>query len=286
MLQRILELIFRKIEEFNFSIVNCRILSAQYLDENNIIAQHYGVINKASSNAKMNLSPGARKQFNELFGIPVESANIKGGLEFLKDLPFFNPISLDFLWQNSPAQKLGGGIYAQKIKFDGVDYYLINGFHPRQLSHFTEKGRSIITFTLESDTEWQIARDKFIGKTNPKDAEPGSIRNELFVNAEKLGLSNISSSWNGVHLSAGPVEGLIELIRYNSDFSKNDIKTVKDFSFGKKILSVFSQEDVDNILNNQPVTYENKLVSVFDLTEEKNSEEALQVLKEVFGKQK
>ena len=280
-LKQILELILQKMSEFDFNIINCKLLTARYLDEYNIIAQHYGVINKASADAKKNLSPGAHEKFEELFGISVEKAYVSGSLEFLKNYPFFNPVSLDYLWQNSPAQKLGGGIYVQKVKLDGKEQYLINGFHPRQLSHFTEKGRSIVIFTLESNTGWQVARDQFIGKTNPDDAAPGSIRHELQIHADRLGLSNISSSWNGVHLSAGPVEGLIELIRYNSDFSRNEIRKINDFSFGKMLLSEFSQQAVDSILENPTVIYENNSITVFDLTEEKNSDEAIRILKMV-----
>ena len=85
-----------------------------------------------------------------------------------------------------------------------------------------------------------------------------------------------------MHLSAGPVEGLIELIRYNSDFSKNETMDVSDFSFGKKLLSEFSGQTIRTILENPAVTYENNTVTIFDLTEEKNSEEAIRILKKVF----
>ncbi len=281
-LKQVLELIFRKMHEFDFSIVNCKILTASYLDEYDIIAQHYGVINKASNDAQKYLSPVAQQKFEELYGVPVEKTLVSGSLEFLNTYPVFNPVSLDYMWQNSLALKLGGGIYAQKIKLDGKEQFLINGFHPRQLRHFTEKGRSIVTFTLESNTDWQVAREQFVGKTNPNEAVSGSIRNELLVHSDELGLSNISSSWNGVHLSAGPVEGLIELIRYNSDFQKNEISTVSEYSFGKRLLSVFSKQTVDGILENPTVTYKNKPISIYDLTEEKNSDDAVRILKEVY----
>ena len=63
-----------------------------------------------------------------------------------------------------------------------------------------------------------------------------------FVNKEKFGLDEVSASQNGFHLSAGPVEGLVELMRYGSDFSTGEIKKPSDFSFGKELLRVFSEK--------------------------------------------
>ena len=58
-LEKILDLVQDKIEEFGLNIHNIKLLSAKYLKEHNIIAQHYGVINKIASNAVANLSEGA-----------------------------------------------------------------------------------------------------------------------------------------------------------------------------------------------------------------------------------
>lgn len=280
-LRPILELILSKIQEFNFEIVNIKILSASYLDKHDIIARHYGVINKISRNAGENLSELAKDKFYQLFGKKVEQVTLLGSLEFLKEYPEFSPLALDHLWQNAGFEKLAGGTYVQQLKLDGEEVFLINGFHPRQLVHFTNPGRSIVTFTLKSDTDWDIARGRFIGATDPSKAEKGSIRNELLNNKEKYGLSTVSSSWNGVHLSAGPVEGLVELIRYNSNYNVGDLKSYADYSLGKLLLENFPGEQVDNILNNINVNYQSTEISVFDLTEEKNSEEAIDLLKQI-----
>ena len=93
-------------------------------------------------------------------------------------------------------------------------------------------------------------------------------------------MNEVSASQNGFHLSAGPVEGLVELIRYGSDFAAGDIKKPADFSFGKQLLKVFSEETTGIICSNRIVRYKGKWTSTFDLTEEKNSGEALEILKE------
>ncbi|HMS64498.1 MAG TPA: hypothetical protein PKD83_04495 [Ignavibacteria bacterium] len=280
---KILDLIQEKIAISGFNIQNIKILSAKYLDKYDIIAQHYGVINKIASGAVKNLSEGAKGKFKELFGKDVDEVKVSGGIEFLNEYKDFNAYSLDYLWQNKENLKLAGGTYCEEIKIDNERIYLINGFHPRQLRHFTEKGRSIIVFTLSSDMSWTDARNNFIGATNPSAANEGSLRREFLKNITELGLSEVSQGSNGVHLSAGPVEALIELKRYNSNFSV-DTKTVdfKEFSFGKKLYDTFSENSVKEILENVNVETDGKSVSVFDLTEEKNADEAIEILKKFF----
>ena len=166
-------------------------------------------------------------------------SKVLGSLQFLQQYPSFTPDSLQQLWQQSQTAKLSGGNYCALVKAGGEDVYLINGFHPKQLIHFTAEGRMIITFKLTGNLDWAVARNQFIGKTNPADAAPGSLRNELLVNKEKFGLNEVSASQNGFHLSAGPVEGLVELMRYGSDFSADEIKKPADFSFGRQLIESF-----------------------------------------------
>lgn len=278
-LDKILELIEMKIEAFGFNIHNIKILSANYLEQHNIIAQHYGVINKIASNAVANMSEGAKEKFKEITGKSINEVKVLGGSEFIEQYPHFNAYSLDFLWQNLENKKLAGGTYFEPIKVDDEIIYVINGFHPRQLKHFTEAGRSIVVMTLSSDISWTEARSNFIGATNPTNANQGSLRREFLDNKEALGLAEVSQGVNGVHLSAGPIEALIELKRYNSNFAdKNQIKSFSDFSFGRTLAENFNGQ-FDDIVNNINVTVEDKATSIFDLTEEKNSEEALELLK-------
>jgi len=281
-LHSILNLVQKKIDSFGLTIHNIKILSAKYLDEYNIIAQHYGVINKISTHAVQGMSESAKEKFKELYGSAITELNVLGGSEFLARNNNFNAYSLDYLWQNLENKKLAGGTYCEKVKIDDGFVYLVNGFHPRQLKHFTEKGRSIIVMTLSGDIAWSDARSNFIGATDPTKANPGSLRREFLEQKEALGLAEVSQGVNGVHLSAGPVEALVELKRYNSNFSDNNsITDFSDFSFGKTLKENFNKEQFDQIVNNINVTKDGKSVSIFDLTEEKDAVDAIEILKQV-----
>jgi hypothetical protein len=282
-LEQVLHLIHEKIRVFGFNVHNVKILTAKYLEQYDIIAQHYGVINRISSDAIQNMSDSAKDKFKDLYGKSVEESRVVGGMEVINHFSEFNAYSLDYLWQNLENKKLAGGTYCEVVRIDNEMLYLINGFHPRQLKHFTEKGRSIVVFTLSGDRSWSDARNNFIGATNPASANRGSLRRELLERKDEFGLSEVSQGVNGVHLSAGPIEALIELKRYNSNFANSSgVKEFSSFSMGRKLESAFSSEAIDKILSNVNVEVGGKAISVFDLTEEKDSDEAIAILKQHF----
>lgn len=280
-LNEVLRMIFEKLDEYGLQKKSVRIINAKYLKNHKIINQHYGVISNLSSDLRNTISESAKQVFEKEFKVSFDKANVLGSIEFLKKHSFFSPMALSMLWQNSEFVKLAGGTYAQKLNFDGEDIYLINGFHPRQLEHFTTPGRCIVVMTLVGNVDWNIARNKLIGKTNPEDAQTGSIRRELLVNKENFGLKNISPSWNGVHLSAGPIEALVELLRYNSDFESKKIVTIGDFQFGKQLIKEFGETKANQLLENPTVSYNGKYESIFDLTEEMNSKDCIERIREI-----
>lgn len=291
--ESVIELMFNKLENFGFYISGMNAVSSEYLKKYGIIASHYGVINALSRNAEKNLSPQAWQKFHEVFWKKTETdttdkadakgikPRIIGSLEFLEIFREFDPDSLDRLWRQHKTIKLAPGTYCAEVTTDDEKIYLINGFHPAQLNHFEAKGRVIVTADIHSNVNWSTARNDFIGKTNPSDAKPGSLRNDLLVLMRKHLSVEIDSSHNGFHLSAGPVEALAEQIRYNSDFSKGIIKSAADYSFGRNLIKSFGTEVTRQLLENPVVKFKNEHISIFDLTEEKNSSEVIEILKTI-----
>lgn len=282
-LEEVLGLVYDQVSAYGLGIHNMIILSAGYLERYNIIAQHYGVINRIAANAREHMPEAAQEAFKAFYGHSIYDVKVLGGIEFLEAYPEFNARTIAYLWQNCEFKKLAGGTYCVKVAVGDDTVYLINGFHPNQLIHFTEAGRSIVAMTLSGDLRWDKARNDFIGSTDPSRAKGGSLRHIFYERQGELGLPNIAPSTNGVHLSAGPVEGLVELRRYNSNFSDPArTKSWADFSFGKKLQAVFPEDVVKHITGNVDLTLDGKTVSVFDLTEEKDSDEALALLMQHF----
>ena len=171
--EAVLELMLSKIEAAGLSIANVRMLGAGYLEKHNIIAQHYGVINRLATDAAANLSDAAKAAFEKEFGAKTADVNLMGGLQFMQAFSFFSADAMEVLWQNVTFRKLAGGTYCAPIKVDGATIYVVNGFHAKQLMHFIQKGRSIAVFTLVGDLAWTEARNTFLGATDPAKARDG-----------------------------------------------------------------------------------------------------------------
>ncbi len=276
-----LGMILDSLDRFGLKITSVRVINAAYLKQHKLISQHYGVINQLSASAKSSLSVEAIVRFESLYHENASTSNLLGSLEFMEAYPFFSPTAVSILWQNSPTEKLAGGTYVQKLSIDGKPTYLINGFHPRQLEHFITPGRCIVAMSLSGLTDWNTARNRLIGKTNPAEAAEGSIRNTLYKNSKAFGLQEISSSWNGVHLSAGPLEALVELIRFTSDYENGVLSLPENFNFGRQLIQEFGKEKTIYFLKNPILSIEGRKISAFDLTEEKDREECIDLLKGV-----
>ncbi|MDP4276582.1 MAG: hypothetical protein Q8914_03010 [Bacteroidota bacterium] len=280
-LEAILNLILGKISAFGLHIHDVKVLSADYLKQYNLIEQHYGVIADIATHGKERLGSAAKDRFQELFGVSVDEAIVLGGTEFLKQYPFFNARSLDCLWENSQIIKLAGGSYVEKLRIGLDTVYLLNAFNPMQIEHYTEKGRSIVVMNLSGDLAWKDARSRFTGATTPQKAEKGSIRHELLEHQIELGLPEVSQRFNGIHLSAGPIEALIELQRFESDFSvPMGVKEFDTFPFGHQLVETFGSIP-ERILKNASVQVDGKSLNLFDLTEEWNADETIRLLKKI-----
>jgi len=276
-LDAILELILDRIGAFGLTIHSATLLSADYLKDHRLIKQHYGVLDDVATNGLAALSETAAERLEALSGQPLVNLKVLGGFEMLESYPFFNAHSLDCLWQNQENIKLGGGAYVEKLRIDLETIYVLNGFHPRQLDHFTESGSSIVLLDLSGDLSWAESRRYFIGATNPLKAEAGSLRRLLLEQKAAFGLPEVSQSYNGVHLSAGPVEALVERLRFESDYDSGHLIDPISLPFGKQVFETLGHLP-EAMMNNQVVTWEGHHTSIFDLTEEMDSTKAIEVL--------
>lgn len=275
----ILELILDRLTAYNFSIDNVRIINAAYLDQYNVIARHYGVINAASRDFNSNITEEITSNFKRIYNRELAGSYVIGSLELSVKFPQITEDVLQKLWSACDVKRLAGGVYCGEVEFEGEKLYIINGFHPPQIQHFIAENRMIVTMNLSGDLDWKSARQEFIGNTYPEKAEKGSLRRDLFDQYGKLGFDDVSYVINCLHLSAGPLEALLELKRFNSEFQHDLESPISNFSFGNLLESSFSEADSERILENIQVNFQGKQISLFDLTEELNSDEALDLIK-------
>lgn len=276
-LSPILDTVFEKLEKFNVDIIEVTILGASHLKENNVMASHYGVINKIATNPRNNLSEDAKVKFFETYGERIEDTQFYGGVEF-QDKTGLSAKDVDDIWAQGDVTKLAGGTYVSKVTIDENPVYLFNGFHPLQLEHFIAEGRSIAVFHAVSNTDWNVLRTELIGATDPAKAKPGSLRHEFLQAKQKFGLEEVSQGSNGVHLSAGPIEGMAEISRFFNGPNKI-LGSLDGLKLGIELKSIFGTSGALHILNDGKIAISDKVVGSYDATEEKNSDEAVALLK-------
>ncbi|WFB34451.1 hypothetical protein P3T73_09780 [Kiritimatiellota bacterium B12222] len=276
----ILKMTCERLNHFDVSVHAIRILPAAYLAKNAIMDQHYGVINAISKNGEAALTEQAREKLHEVFAEDLANgAQVLGGHQFLQAQPEFTPLSLCTLSDNLGTTKLGGGSYCMRLKLDGELFLVLNPFHAFQLVPFTTPGRAIIAAECRSNQDWDVLRTQLTGSTDPSKAEAGSIRAELLAHKDVFNLKDVNQGSNGVHLSAGPLEGMVELQRFFTDHDKESRLELSDTIFGAQLLAAGISEDrLKELASNPELTVDGQNISAFDLTEEVNAAESVKRL--------
>ena len=216
-------LVKEKLAAGNFKILAEGSVTGEKMDTNKIIDQHYATLARYAVDDtadKLPVSEETQKKFKETFGAvwseQVAAGSILNAKKATEKLGGVTATELSQKWKDNAAEgrllKLAPGLYACKFESEGI--YVINGFYLVNREKFTKAGTSVNWYTIEweeSAMTWVDFRAQFVGPTKPEVAPKGSMRGIIFQDWEKLGLAeqpNVSD--NGVHASAGPLEGLAE----------------------------------------------------------------------------
>ena len=171
-------------------------------------------------------------------------------------------------------KRLGPGTYAGLVKIDGTPVVILNGFHPRQLSFFIAEDTVCAFLHASSPTSWGTLRSDLIGTTDPAKADGASIRGRLFADPAGFGLETVSYNFNGVHMSAGPLEGLAELNRFFGSGAP-----IASWTFAQALAGAGLTEDgVADLLENPTIEAGGERGTAFDLTEGLDAADAAPLL--------
>ena len=248
-----LAVVFGQFERYRLTVRAVSILGADFLKRHRLIEAHYGLINRAATEGVRALSPGAKSAFERSFGQPAEKSEILGAFEFLARFPEFTPASLREFWARDESVKLAGGVYVVRRLIGNEEIWLINGFHPLQVEHFTAPGRSIVAFVLRTETPWRTLRHEMLGATAPNEAVPGSLRRYFWENRDRLGIIAFNQSNNGAHLSAGPLESIAEIRRFLRDNDRNAPLDLAEIATGRFLLDFgIDRNRLERLVQNEP----------------------------------
>lgn len=283
--EQILRIIFEALEQWQVEVGAVGVLTSKYLLRHQVMDSHYGVIANISRNGAEVISQQARQTLEDKFADQL-AAGVKllGGHQFLNQFPEFSAKALSVFTDNIGPTKLAGGTYCIPLKVEGQMYLVLNPFYPHMLDHYTAKDRAIILLEGLSTTPWVDLRQKLAGATDPTQAAPGSIRQILLDRHEEVGMAVVNQGANGIHLSAGPLEGMVEVQRFFSDYDKGERLPFDQTRFGRLLLEKgISRPVFDQLAANADIQAGDRVISAFDLTEEMDADEAVETLRQHTG---
>jgi len=247
-------------------------ISAEKIDKEMLIDTHYGAIAARAMRQKPSelvVQKGAQEAFEKAFGLSWSDALDQGLVYNLVDGAEKLGCSMDALGKKYDKLnkgvdllKFGGGFYCGKV--DGV--YVINGFYASMRSQFTVPGTSIYYYQVQWDPNrvaWADFRGKVLGGTDPKTADPESLRHAIFKSWQDLDLSaEPNTGNNGLHASASPFEALAERANWMG------VPIQKDY-FGRAMLALgVPLATIKAWCDDPAVMFDGKRQSLFDLLED------------------
>jgi nucleoside diphosphate kinase len=261
--------------------------TARDIQDEGIVDRHYSAIAHTAvfhPPSEYVLTKAAKEAFASAFGVEwdevLDAGKVLNAVEAQENLGGIKGSELNERWKASKQAKLGPGLYAGYFKEE--DFFCINGFYPGQREVFTEPGAEVILWEAEFDPaklSWKAFRGEIIGATDPAKAKDGSLRRLLRDDWKKFGQSGPPEmSKNGVHASAGPLEGLRERMVWL------DIEAGEDEFAGALIDEGMGAERLVTLLENPLVRLDGREGPVFDLTEDIDADDAVDILvKEIEG---
>jgi hypothetical protein len=286
--EEVLLLLNKYIEEWGLQVGGLSLIGSEFLKRYDIIARHYGVLNNISRQGMSALSDAAKQQLHELFGSDLaKGAIVLGAHEAIARFPEFSPPILNSIVDNIGSKKLAPGTYCSKWKYGDDILLLLNAFHPYQLEHFTAPQRAIAVLDVRchpDNSDWRTLRNDMLGVTDPEAANQGSMRRIFLDRRAELKISTISRGYNAVHFSAGPLEGMVETIRYFSDYANQRPVDISMTCFGQLLLDKsFDRSDIEWLMANPTVSINGVQAPAFDLGEEIQPADAVRQLKEALA---
>lgn len=276
---KVKELVEKYFAQRGVEILDEGTLDGPEIDEKGIIDEHYAHIAKiALYKAPKDLPVSKEKLalFEETFGVSWASAleKIINLGEFEARFPEMSHEKIHDIWMDEIKRiKLAPGTYVGY--FPEQDVYVMNAFYGSMRSVYTHEASSVVYFHIrfsERDLSWSEFRSEVIGATDPAKAHPKSLRASIYANYKALGLEKVPDlGENGVHASAGPVEGLRERMVWLG-------RTLEDDHFGKALVDAgVDRATIDLWLANEIVTIEGETDHAFDLLEDKDSTKVIEL---------
>ncbi|MFZ5801586.1 MAG: ARMT1-like domain-containing protein [Candidatus Omnitrophota bacterium] len=207
--------ILERLFAFGYRAEEVRMLSGDAIRARNMMETHYGRIVEVAKRGYRVLNAVERGQVQRIFekefpDTEYRSVHVRGIFE----LPSAAWEAIDALWSSPETAakrvKVGEGVFALPVEFPGQDdrfgvwqgkrIVLLNGFADGLVSSFEAPENRTVAIRIRGVFNADL-RPKFAGATDPKQAEPGSIRGDAERGALTGFNGKVDNRANIIHLS-------------------------------------------------------------------------------------
>lgn len=292
------------------ALTGVRVMNGPYLKEERMIDGHYGAINRVYSDTG-NIPQAAKDRLAGMANGSI-TKDLKGkdltgevraaygnispqNIVSYVDAPALIrakcpgtvlPANEDGLYQrlwagcpDATQIKVAGGVYTRVFTADdGTKFVIVNGFHYEQLQRFYKAGRGIITVSLRIPEDSVAAFRDAVGDTDSRKAAAGTLRNTFLLNH----FPQANDADNGIHFSAGYLEGYYEYLRFFPDARPEETALYKALleKEGNNHAKVLKKLEYLSGNPSIKATSGEKTITgnIFDLTECKSFAEAVDII--------
>ncbi|MFI6776096.1 hypothetical protein [Nocardia sp. NPDC050412] len=203
----------RVLGEAEVTILRCALMPASDYGELGFLLQHYPRLHRIAVDGAPGLCSDARRELGSL--LDRSEANVAlGAFEAGVYDAALSSAMLEARCRQAGIHKLGSGSYVSVVELNGPPVAVLNGFVPALASSYRDPTALVGLIECHSDREIADLRTNVLGALNPNAASPTSLRGALAALVGSQHAITLSEGRNGVHLSAGHLEGMFQSWRY------------------------------------------------------------------------
>ncbi|WP_141725163.1 hypothetical protein [Micromonospora pallida] len=194
-------------------ILRCAVMPAADFSARGALLRHYPRLHRVAADGAAALAGDARRALEALTATSGR-LDVLGAYAALDHDANLSAATLETRCREAGITKLGSGSYASTVEVLGRPIVVLNGFLPALADAYRQdRGALVGLLECHSDREVGDLRSGLLGALHPGQAAPGSLRGAAGAVAGRHGIE-LSEGRNGVHLSAGHLEGMLQAWRY------------------------------------------------------------------------
>ncbi|PRY37508.1 hypothetical protein [Umezawaea tangerina] len=211
-------------------MTRCAVMPADDYLAHGYLLRHYPRLHRVAADGTDALTSDARVRLDQVLAEwAVDGA--QGAYPALAAHPHVDPAALEAMVSAAGVRKLGSGSYVSALDLGAGTVAVLNGFLPALVRGYADATRLVAFFECRGERAIADLRQNLLGTVDPATAAPGTLRGTAAELADHVG-ARLSASYNGVHLSAGHLEGMFQAWAY---FAAHDGDGLGATSLGRSL---------------------------------------------------